>query len=674
MDQQTILGQVIDDNYQLTAVIGSGASSTVYEALHLSMHRTVAIKIMHVHLTGKDETVARFHREGQLTSRLSHLNITQVFASGITESRQPYLVMERLYGRTLSERLLEGPLSRSEFQVVATALGAALGYAHQHGVVHRDIKPSNIFVADSFSSVKLLDFGIAKILGGIDQRLTATGALVGSLAYMSPEQLKAQPVDNRSDIFSFGRVLKECLTGQKDVSLKKQPQSSSGAGEDLLAIIDRCTAENPEHRYQSISEVMPELDLALSKNNYIVGRTKPRSWALNTVATMVLIIVVATVGLLLSADMLSARLSKENLYQLSIPLRQARLKLAPKTSPDQNILYGKLYADLALDYQNSGNAEDAAAYRKRAIDELAYGISEKPDLVDVKVLTSQLDRISDTLVKVLQVKGGGEYPLSYLRDAYVRVADSEGKSGRFKEQLAYYLVRLATEQQFPNQYVSLAEGYWDVAATYHSLGNGEKALEYIDKSIGTFRKDPGAQFYVAEATARKSSYLQSMNKHAEARELLQASLDSSHFEVKPAAMARLWKGFSDYHRTLSQTAEAIECLKRAISFYEKSGQEWRIADSNGELAKIYISEGQYALALPCAQKARRGMVELGNFEEADKIANQFDLTLCLRRLGRIKESEDIYKVMLQQPVTSPDAVDRKRKLINEYNKMVAEKR
>jgi serine/threonine protein kinase len=673
MDQEQILGQVIDDNYQLTAVIGSGASSTVYEATHLQMQRPVAIKIMHVHLTGSDDTVARFKREGQLTSNLNHPNIAQVYASGITERRQPYLVMERLYGRTLSERLTEGPLSRHEFQVVATALGAALKYAHEQNVVHRDIKPSNIFVAEKFTTVKLLDFGIAKILGDIDQRLTATGALVGSLAYMSPEQLKARPVDHRADIFSLGRVLKECWTGKRDISLEKRSKESRAKGTELMDVLDRFTAENPEDRYQSVSAGISDLEEALSKTNFATRRQLPPRPALLMVAATAAVLLIAAAASFFYADTISDFLSAQKLYQLSIPLRQMRLRLAPKSDDSQNVLYGKLYTDLALDYQNSGNFEDAAAYRKRAIDELARGIETEPDNAIPAKLKPQLDLITPSLIKVLQVRGGGEYPLTYLRDDYIVLAVDEGRQGTYEQQLQYFLVRLKIEEQFPNQYVSLAEGYWDVAGAYNALGDPLRALAYIEKAVVTFGKDPQAKIMHAESFARKALYLQTLKRDKEAHDLLHSCLDSKRFETEPVAIGRIYQALAEYHRQLKQWQQSTDYMKRAIASFGSVPQPWRVVDCTRELSEIYIHAGKFDQALPYAEKAKKGIAEVEGFNTAQIMSNRFDLALCLLKLGRLKESQEMYRLIVEQPTTWPADAKARQQLIDLYHDY-AEKR
>ena len=215
-------GQTIS-HYKLFEQIGGGGMGVVYRAEDLALGRQVALKFLPPEIAGDEQAVLRFKREARMAAGLNHPNICAIYEISDHEG-QPFIVMELLKGQTLKEELEAGPLETSEVLEFGIQLADALDAAHADGVVHRDIKPANIFLTDR-RRIKLLDFGIAKLrpsamstvdnVGGGPSReaLTETGALIGTLAYMSPEQAMGKGIDLRSDLFSLGAVLYEALTG-----------------------------------------------------------------------------------------------------------------------------------------------------------------------------------------------------------------------------------------------------------------------------------------------------------------------------------------------------------------------------------------------------------------------------------------------------------------------------
>lgn len=197
--------------YQIKHEIGRGGMATVYLALQESLHRQVALKVMNPALSADENFKTRFLNEGHIVGQLNHSNIVTIFDIGTHETHY-YLSMEYLPGGSLRDRI-RSKLSVEEALQIARTLGKALSYAHNRNFVHRDIKPLNVLFRDDDSPV-LTDFGIAKALGSSSQ-LTRTGYAFGSVGYMSPEQALGKPIDHRSDIYSFGAMLWEMLTGTK---------------------------------------------------------------------------------------------------------------------------------------------------------------------------------------------------------------------------------------------------------------------------------------------------------------------------------------------------------------------------------------------------------------------------------------------------------------------------
>jgi eukaryotic-like serine/threonine-protein kinase len=199
--------------YHLEEPIASGGAAIVWRAFDENLSRPVAIKLLHPHHATDPTVVERFERESRSAAQLNHPNAVRIYDTG-RDDELVYLVMEHVDGPSLREVLkANGPLDTHVVAALGEQVASALGEAHAHGLVHRDIKPANILIA-SDGTVKVTDFGIAKALSGTDATLTSPGTVVGTAAYVAPEQLEDASVDARADIYALGVLLYECLTGR----------------------------------------------------------------------------------------------------------------------------------------------------------------------------------------------------------------------------------------------------------------------------------------------------------------------------------------------------------------------------------------------------------------------------------------------------------------------------
>jgi len=273
--------------YEILAPIGAGGMGEVYKARDTRLERTVAVKVLPQHLSSSPEVRQRFEREAKTISQFSHSHICALYDVG-REGEPEYLVMEFLEGETLADRLARGPIPIDQTLRIGVEILAALDAAHRSGIVHRDLKPGNVMLTKS--GVKLLDFGLAKLaaapVSGVSQAtslptalqesqpLTTRGTILGTFQYMAPEQLEGGEAEPRSDIFAFGCVLYEMLTGQKAFSGKSQasligsimnsdPAPISSIQPMIPASLDRivkgCLAKEPEHRWSTAHDVMLQL-------------------------------------------------------------------------------------------------------------------------------------------------------------------------------------------------------------------------------------------------------------------------------------------------------------------------------------------------------------------------------------------------------------------------------
>jgi len=266
---------VLSGRYRLESKLGSGGMSTVYLALDEVLDRPVAVKLLHREISDEADQLERFRREARTAARLSHPNLVGVIDAGEDDGR-PYIVFEYIEGRTLKRRLQEeGRLPVDEAVAYAIEIGRGLTAAHARRLVHRDVKPQNVLI-DPDGRAKVTDFGIARSLE--QKGMTATGRVLGTTDYVSPEQAMGEDVDERSDVYSLGVVLYEMLTGdvpfraetQVGVAMKhvnepmpdvqaKRPEVSAA----VASVVDRATTKDPRDRYNTVAEMVRDLEQTL---------------------------------------------------------------------------------------------------------------------------------------------------------------------------------------------------------------------------------------------------------------------------------------------------------------------------------------------------------------------------------------------------------------------------
>src|SRR5437667_4984935 len=275
---ETISPNTTIAQYTIVSKIGEGGMGEVWRARDTKLGRDVAIKVLPAAFSENSERLRRFEQEAQAAGALNHPNILVIFHIGIHEGA-PYIVSELLEGETLRERLAGAALPQRKAIDYALQIARGLAAAHEKGIVHRDLKPENIFVTRD-GRVKILDFGLAKLTEPADgqpqtdrptRRIdTDTDMVMGTVGYMSPEQVRGRPVDHRADIFSFGAILYEMLTGRRafhgespaetmSAILREDPPDLSESNKNLAPALERvvrhCLEKNPEERFHSASDL-----------------------------------------------------------------------------------------------------------------------------------------------------------------------------------------------------------------------------------------------------------------------------------------------------------------------------------------------------------------------------------------------------------------------------------
>jgi predicted Ser/Thr protein kinase len=323
--------------YEIVAPIGAGGMGEVYRAKDPRLGREVAIKVLPASLSQDADRLKRFEQEARAAGVLNHPNITAVYDLG-THDGAPYIVTELLEGETLRSRLSTGALSVRKATDYAIQIVKGLAAAHEKGIVHRDLKPENLFITND-GRVKILDFGLAKLKSEKDGEQqtdlrtisgTEPGVVLGTMGYMSPEQVRGKPADRRSDLFSFGTILYEMLSGQRafrgetaadtiTAILTKEPPDLSTTNKDIHPGIDRivrhCLEKNPEERFESARDVAFDLEALSGVSGSTTGAVaaasagaRPRTrWTVPVFAAILVALAAGAAGGLLAGRRLTER-------------------------------------------------------------------------------------------------------------------------------------------------------------------------------------------------------------------------------------------------------------------------------------------------------------------------------------------------------------------------------
>jgi Tol biopolymer transport system component len=340
--------------YEILDRVGEGGMGEVYRAMDPRLAREVAVKVLSAGFTGDADRMRRFAQEARAVGMLNHPNITAVYDTG-SEGGVAYVVFELLEGETLRERLRRGALSQRKAVDYATQIARGLSAAHEKGIVHRDLKPENLFVGKD-GRIRILDFGLAKLRprapGEDADRRTGAGMVLGTVGYMSPEQVRGEEADHRSDIFSFGSILYEMLAGRRafrgptpvetmNAILKDEPpeigEESQALPASLERIVRHCLEKNREERFQSARDLSFALE-ALSGSSSQVGRV-PAAARQRRVARGVRVAALLAAGAALGAALAILLRSPVSSEPAALrPLTYSGHDYSPAASPDGRTL------------------------------------------------------------------------------------------------------------------------------------------------------------------------------------------------------------------------------------------------------------------------------------------------------------------------------------------------
>lgn len=545
----------ISDRFETVSLLGEGGMGRVFEVRDRELDSHFAIKVLVDSLTKDRTALARFVQEAKSISKLNHPNIIGVYENGTTHSGAPYLVMDRLEGKTLGQFLKdEGSFEASRAISIFLQIAEALAHAHKTGIIHRDVKPSNVMLCRTESgleTVKVLDFGIAKVMPMADTAatLTQTGEVFGSPMYMSPEQCEGHDLDQRSDIYSFGCLMFEALTGKAPFAgenpfkvmlsqVQKEPPSMRQVKSDIVlprgleSVIRRCLAKDPADRYQSMEVLIKDLHL-LEQGFEPKVTTALRGRNNLRVVTAICLGALMAVTMILIGFLTNQAIHRPN--QTTI--------VAPEGKPERIELY-----------QGKNLSQWSAAIEKSPLDKkLFYARGRLHQLRD-----ERNDAIAD-YTRALEIDPGYAQARRTRALLYSLVADyAKGQAD------ADRLIK--DDPDWPDGYE--VRGFVESAAE-----ELEKAAADVRKSIALAGGDPNNRSFVAGQHYHLADILNSLGQLEQARKEADRSIEMADGDY-PASLAMGIRSLT--HAREQNFDRALEDAKKAVSMKNARAAEWAI--------------------------------------------------------------------------------------------------
>lgn len=614
--EASLVGQLIDNQFKLTEILGKGGMSIVYKATDLVLKKEVAIKLMHPHLVSDQNAYLRFKQEAQAASHLDHPNVIKVYNFGMTggDNPQPFIVMDFIEGESLSETL-----RREERLPVPRALKIfiqvcnALAHAHGKGIIHRDLKPSNIMLVNKDGDpdyVKIVDFGIAKLLpqeGEQAHRLTQTGDIFGSPTYMSPEQCRGQAVDKRSDVYALGCVIYEALCGHPPHSgsnvfetfhkhITEIPASLelSNVNRDLNdrldAVVFKALEKEPDKRYQSMSALESDLKSISEDQRSGMRGTK---FGIKVVKQQrsLLRLLHATPKRALLALLLALMLCGTFTFlwlKFSWFLAPQSFKatqtdwmefLPPMFGRRSNISEAKVRQE--LDNQDAALMLLRATASAQSVELLMAWLKRAEVCSQLNAVSEEMEALNHAM-DVLQRRSNGDLSSMRKDPNYMRIMEqladclvSQGKLNDARPKLEETIFVRETKSSSYRD-VRVARPYLQLGYVYYKLGNSmqsfERALMYLNDGIGILGEKSDSPNEKNISGSRQLAIMMS----------LKADVFMSIYELKQKEAAENPKNARNLN------AEAAKYLKDAEVAYREAGNI--IGPSHYSKAEIFMSE------------------------------------------------------------------------------------
>jgi len=625
-------GAVVDGRFEIVSLLGKGGMCTVYKANHLTMDRIVALKMLNEKLVIDKDAMERFQREAKAISALEHPNIVKVYGFGAV-GRVPFMAMEYLEGISLADLLKqEQRLSKERALPIFSQILDALGHAHERGIIHRDLKPSNVMLVVAENCVKLVDFGIAKILpesGKQLQKLTQTGDLFGTVLYMSPEQCSGVPLDARSDLYSMGCLMYEVLDGNPPLQgdapyatmakhLYESPRASDYLADDFGSVVLSLLEKDPAQRPQSAIE----LNAALSNPASFVRRHIPKEkkqksnvskWAM---LLCTVIIIVAIVWIFpkhgQNVDTVKTAPQQAQYDRTERELESALARHENASHPDNQQILEHL-DNLTLFYMNHSKWAEAEPLFKRAlaIREKVLGLNNRAganSLIELAYCYSCQGKSTEATplykraLAILEKDRGTDDP-----DVLTNMARSYMGQNKFTEAESLYKRVLAIREKAPNNphvdysLMDLAKCYFEQGKCAQAELLYKRALAIREKALGPNNLDVASSLNgLATNYLKQGKYAQAELLYKRALAIREKALGPNNLDV-----ASSLNGLATNNLKQAKYAQAELLYKRGLAIDEKAlgvNHPNVLRDLNN-LAGLYKTQGKTVEAKEWEAKA-----------------------------------------------------------------------
>jgi len=649
-------GAVLGGRYEILSMLGEGGMGTVYKARDRELDRVVALKVIRPEVASRPEILQRFKQELILARQVTHRNVIRIYDLGSAEGMR-FITMELVEGQDLKSLLEQkGKLGTGEAAGIAQQVCLALEAAHSEGVVHRDLKPQNVMI-DKQSKARVMDFGVARSLeaGG----MTQTGALMGTPEYMSPEQVRGEKADGRSDLFALGIILYEMLSGKTPFAAEtamgtmfKRTQERAaplaeldrGAPRGLSDIVSRCLETDPQKRYQSAREVYDALEewkrnparAEAQAVKPVASRPARRSVAMVGSALAVVLVAGAALGYMF----------RDQLFGGGNPGNEAR-KPAPPQPPPSQPETPRPEAPAASAPKPASPVVDAAA---RLYDE-GIQLTKKGNYAEAaKKLTQALE---------MRRKSGDKRGAAAVLEELGRVDQRQGKRDTALAELneALKIWRETGDK------AGVGNALVDLGEVREAMGQAEEALKLYNEALPIKRglREEAGQ---AEVLQRLGGILLAKGQLEEAQASLQSALQVREKLKSPGTTGGTLYLLGEASRRMGEYDLALDEYRRAQGMFRDAGDKVHEAAAIGAAGAVSAERGRFGAALSLRRDALKmireagdkgpwlagitgdygnALSETGQFEEADK-----SLADALQRARQLQDKTLIARVLVLQ--------------------------
>lgn len=621
--------------YQIVSLIGAGGMGEVYRARDTKLGRDVAIKVLPDAFARDAGRLARFQREAQLLAALNHPNIAAIY--GLEEHRGTrYLVLEYVPGETLAERIQRGPLPIGETLDFCSQVSEALMAAHENGIIHRDLKPANVRVTPQ-GRVKVLDFGLAKQITletaastttstGVD--CTLEGTVIGTPAYMSPEQSRGAPADTRSDLFSLGSVVYECLTGSAafsgptplqtlarvlEASAPPPSAKNPAVPPELDQVTGRLLAKRPEERYQSAADLLEDLRILRARFGEqprpVSGRLPDAGGARNPVQTLSFYLRRPRLSIPLAAAALGVLIAAGwFFYRGAPPAKEAFRFYQEGTTAIRDGVYHKAGRALERAVSIDGDFRMAHARLAEAWAELDNPARAREEMLRALAPGRRQARLSPSdplYVEAIRLSVMGEYKqaLQKYQGIARTAADAEKPAvmldlGRAYEKVNDTKQAIATFEEAARLDQQSAAAYIHLGALYGRTNDRQKSDTAFQQAEALYKSLSSVEG-VAEVYYQRG-LLASKGRDAQAaRSLLERSLELARTVENDQQQIKALLTLSSVTCKLGDSETARRQAEEGLSLARSKGLETLVIRGLLDLGNVYLTKGRHDDAKSC---------------------------------------------------------------------------